>query len=327
MIISRTPFRMSFFGGGTDYPGWYLCNGGKVISTTFDKFCYVSCRELPPFFDHKYRVTYSKVEDVSDIGNIEHPAVRAVLNEANIPYGLEIHCDADLPARSGLGSSSSFVVGLINAVEALRGRRVSKEWLFREAVRVEQDILAENVGSQDQAAAAFGGLNVFRFERDGSLIVEPVILPLHRKQMFNDHLMLFFTGFSRIASQVAKSQIDNIPKNSEQLIKMALMVDDAREILSSNADIRDLGVLLHQAWMLKRSLADNISTSHIDSIYERARKAGAIGGKLLGAGGGGFILLFVEPDRQGSVLSALHDFIHIPMEFETAGSQVIHYAP
>jgi D-glycero-alpha-D-manno-heptose-7-phosphate kinase len=327
MIISRTPFRISFFGGGTDYPNWYLRNGGKVISTTFDKFCYVSCRELPPFFDHKYRVTYSKVEDVSNIEDIEHPAVRAVVNEANIPYGLEIHCDADLPARSGLGSSSSFVVGLINAVEALRGRRVSKELLFKEAIRVEQNILAENVGSQDQAAAAFGGLNVYKFERDGSIVVEPVILPPQRKKMFNEHLMLFFTGFSRIASQVAKAQIDNIPRNSEQLVKMISMVDNARDILCSSADVRELGDLLHQAWMLKRSLADNISTLHIDSIYERARMAGAIGGKLLGAGGGGFILLFVEPHRQASVRTALHDFIHIPMQFETAGSQVIYYAP
>ena len=298
-----------------------------VLSTSFDKYCYVTCRELPPFFDHKYRIAYSRVENTKEIEDIEHPAVRAVLSEMGFEQGLEIHCDADLPARSGLGSSSSFVVGMLHALHALKGRRVTKEWLAKEAIRIEQEVLRENVGSQDQAAAAFGGFNVFRFQKDGCVMVEPVIFSARRKEELNQHLMLFFTGFSRIASEVAKSKVANLDKKSEELCRMRGMVDEAIELLSSGPDIRVFGELLHSAWTIKRLLSDQVSNEQIDNIYAIARKAGAIGGKLLGAGGGGFMLLFVEPEKQAAVRQALKQLIYVPFQFEMTGSQVIYYQP
>jgi D-glycero-alpha-D-manno-heptose-7-phosphate kinase len=327
MIISRTPFRISFFGGGTDYPDWYLKNGGAVLSTTFDKHCYITCRVLPPFFDHNYRIAYSIVENTKTISDIKHPAVRAVLEEMKFEHGLEIHVDADLPARSGLGSSSSFIVGLLNSLYALKGRRLSREFLAREAIRIEQEVIGESVGSQDQTAAAYGGFNVINFQRDGSLKVEPVILSADRKKVLNSHLMLFFTGFSRIASEIAKDQIANIESKADQLNKMRSMVDEALGILSNDSDIRLFGELLHTAWICKQSLSDKVSNSQINNIYEISRKAGAIGGKLLGAGGGGFMLLFVEPEKQTQVREALSDFVYVPFQFEAAGSQVIYYEP
>jgi D-glycero-alpha-D-manno-heptose-7-phosphate kinase len=327
MIISRTPFRISFFGGGTDYPDWYLKHGGAVLSTTFDKYCYITCRELPPFFDHKYRIAYSVVENAKEVCDIKHPAVRAVLQEMGFEHGLEIHVDADLPARSGLGSSSSFIVGLLNSLYALKGQRLSRDFLAREAIRIEQEVIAESVGSQDQTAAAYGGFNVINFQQDGGLKVEPVILAAHRKNLLNSHLMLFFTGFSRIASEIAKDQIANIDKKVDELHRMRRMVDEALDILSADRDIRLFGELLHTAWVCKQSLSDKVSSSQIDNIYDTARKAGAIGGKLLGAGGGGFMLLFVEPEKQSQVREALKGFVHVPFQFETAGSQVIYYEP
>ncbi len=327
MIISRTPFRISFFGGGTDYPLWFRQYGGAVLSTSFDKYCYITCRELPPFFEHKYRIAYSKVENVSEIRDIEHPAVRAILKEIAFSKGLEIHCDADLPARSGLGSSSSFVVGMLHSLVALKGSRVTKEWLAQEAIRIEQEVLKEHVGSQDQVAAAFGGFNLIRFQKNGQMNIEPVILSQDRKNEFNDHLMLFFTGFSRIASEIAKSKMANMGKKTDELHCMRKMVDEALDILSSNTDIRSIGELLNTAWERKRSLSDQVSNSQIDNLYSRAISAGAIGGKLLGAGGGGFMLLFVEPQNQEGVRHALSELIHVPFRFESSGSQVIYYQP
>lgn len=327
MIISRTPFRISFFGGGTDYPPWFKQNGGAVLSTSFDKYCYITCRELPPFFDHKYRIAYSQVENAKCIADIEHPAVRAVLEEMGFDHGLEVHCDADLPARSGLGSSSSFVVGMLHSLSALQGKRVSKGWLAQEAIRIEQEVLHENVGSQDQAAAAHGGLNVIHFQQDGSLKVEPLVLSAHRKQELNDHLMLFFTGFSRISSEIAKAQVANIQKKSDELHRMRSMVDQGVEILCGGHDLCSFGELLHSGWMHKRALSNQVSNSSIDALYDTARKAGAIGGKLLGAGGGGFMLMFVEPEKHSAVMEALSDLIYVPFRFETAGSQVIYYEP
>ncbi len=327
MIISRTPFRISFFGGGTDYPPWYKQHGGAVLSTSFDKYCYITCRELPPFFDHKYRIAYSKVENAKEVIDIEHPAVRAVLSEMNLDHGLEVHCDADLPARSGLGSSSSFVVGMLHSLSALQGRRVSKDWLAHEAIRIEQEVLRENVGSQDQVAAAYGGFNVIHFQTDGSLKVDPLIVPAQRKQILNDHLMLFFTGFSRISSEIAKAQVANMANKSAELHRMRAMVDQGEEILCNGHDIRAFGELLHLGWMHKRAMSDQVSNSSIDALYETARKAGAIGGKLLGAGGGGFMLLFVSPENQAAVRQALAELIYVPFKFETAGSQVIYYQP
>lgn len=327
MIISRTPFRISFFGGGTDYPAWFKDNGGAVISTTFDKYCYITCRKLPPFFDHKYRIAYSQVENAKCVEDINHRAVRAVLQEHHGDEGLEIHCDADLPARSGLGSSSSFVVGMLNAIAALRGQRVGSEWLANEAVRIEQEVLRETVGCQDQAAAAFGGLNIYRFQTDGNIQVEPVVMPIERRREFRTHLMLFFTGFSRIASDVAKDQVANVVNKTQELCRMRRMVDDASDLLVSRRDIRELGEMLDETWRLKRSLSQHVSTHAIDDIYERARAAGAIGGKLLGAGAGGFMLLFVPPGYRNAVREALAEFVHVPFEFENAGSQIIYYRP
>lgn len=327
MIISRTPFRISFFGGGTDYPPWYKKNGGAVLSTSFDKYCYITCRELPPFFDYKYRIAYSKVENAKSILDIEHPVVRAVLGEMGFDHGLEIHCDADLPARSGLGSSSSFVIGLLHSLSALQGKRVTKDWLVQEAIRIEQEVLLENVGSQDQAAAGYGGFNVIYFQQDGSLKVEPLVVSAQRKQELNDHLMLFFTGLSRNSSEIAKAQVTNITKKSDELHRMRAMVDSGVEILCDGQDICLFGELLHSGWMHKRSMSDQVSNSAIDTFYDSARKRGAIGGKLLGAGGGGFMLLFVKPEKQASVREALSKLIHVPFMFEATGSQVIYYQP
>jgi D-glycero-alpha-D-manno-heptose-7-phosphate kinase len=327
MIISRTPFRISFFGGGTDFPSWVSQHGGAVLSTSFDKYSYITCRELPPFFDHNYRITYSKVENKKSIDDIDHPAIRAVLNESKIKNGLEIHCDADLPARSGLGSSSSFVVGLLHSLTALKGKRVTKEWLAKEAIRIEQEVLLESVGSQDQVAAAHGGFNVIHFKRDGGIEVEPLVVPSARKKELNNNLMLFFTGFSRISSDIAKSQVENIEKKQIELHRMRTMVDEAVGLLTSNQDIRGFGELLHLGWLSKRSLSDKVSNHAIDQLYSTALEAGAIGGKILGAGGGGFMLLFVEPAKQLSVKNALSNLIHVPFEFESAGSQLVYYQP
>lgn len=325
MIISRTPFRISFFGGGTDYPTWVEEHGGAVLSTSFDRYIYVTCRKLPPFFDHKHRVTYSTVEHVHCVDEIRHPAIREIVKTYEDDEGLEIHCDADLPARSGLGSSSSFVVGLLHALEALKGRRVTPEWLAKEAIRFEQDVLGENVGYQDQVAAACGGLNIIHFKPGGNFKVEPVILPQERKRALGQRLMLFFTGFVRFASEVAKSQVDNIHKKTNELHRMRAMVDEAVEILGSGRDLAAFGDLLHEAWTYKRGLSDKISTDDIDAIYEKARAHGAVGGKLLGAGGGGFILFYVEPEKQDAVRAALGDLIHVPFHFESGGSQIIYY--
>lgn len=327
MIICRTPFRISFFGGGTDYPAWYKEHGGVVLSTSFDKYSYVTCRELPPFFDHKYRIAYSKVEHTDDIAKIQHPAIRAVLRELNYEGGVEIHCDADLPARSGVGSSSSFVVGLLHALTALQGRRVSSEWLREEAIRIEQDVLCENVGSQDQAAAAHGGLNLIHFQKNGSIRFEPLILTGSRKKEFSDHMLLFFTGFSRISSEIAKAHVENMEKNAAQLNRMSSIVHEAVDILCNDRPIEAIGELLHTGWMFKRSMSDQVSNEDIDAIYNRARCAGAIGGKLLGAGGGGFMLIFAAPEKHQIIKSELKEFIHVPFKFDNTGSQLIYYQP
>lgn len=328
MIIVRTPFRISFFGGGTDYPAWVAEHGGAVLSTTFDKYSYITCRWLPPFFDHRYHVTYSKIESATDIKEISHPAIKAVLNsydQNGHEQGMEIHCDADLPARSGLGSSSTFVVGLLHVMEGLRGRLVSPNWLAERAIHFEQRVLKENVGSQDQIAAAFGGLNIIHFAKEGGYSVEPLPVSATRKKKFNQHLLLFFTGFSRMASEIAKSQIENMSRNTASLHTMRAMVDDAAHILVSERDLRSYGELLHASWQLKRGLSTQISTSKIDAIYDVARRNGAIGGKLLGAGGGGFLLFFVEPKHQGDVCQALSHLIRVPFTLEDEGSRIIYY--
>lgn len=328
MIISRTPFRISLFGGGSDYPQWYKTHGGSVLGFSIDKYCYISLRQLPPFFEHRHRVVYSRVETVSDISQIQHPSVRACLSEFRVDYGAEIHHDGDLPARSGLGSSSSFTVGLLNALSAAQGRMVTKNWLACEAIRIEQNVIGENVGSQDQIWAAYGGMNRVDFHMDGTFSVSPLILPMERREQLNDRLMLYFTGFSRFASEMAAKKIANLDAKARHLHTMVSMVGEAQNILSDEGrPLTDMGKLLHEAWMLKRDLADSVSTPNIDAIYEAGIAAGALGGKLLGAGGGGFILFYVEPEHQAAVRERLNKLIEVTFNVDFDGSKIVVYAP
>lgn len=285
MIISRTPFRISFFGGGTDYPEYYLKYGGQVLGTSIDKYCYISIRHLPPFFTHKHRIVYSRVEYINELSKIKHPVVRAVLQHLNVQEGLEIHHDADLPARSGIGSSSSFSVGFLHAMKAFHGEMVMKSDLALSAMKLERDILNECVGHQDQMFAAHGGFNKISFRQDGVIDLEPVTIAHERLEQFHSHLMLFFTGFSRHASEVAKSQIQNINKRKKHLKRMGQMVDEAILILNNpKTSIDKLGKLLHEAWSLKRNLSNKVTTNEIDAIYEQGLQAGAIGGEDSGSG-------------------------------------------
>jgi len=323
MIISRTPFRVSFFGGGTDYPVWFEANGGAVLSTSIDKYCYISCRYLPPFFKHKHRVVYSKIENIVDIDEIRHPAVREILRYFEIEDGLEIHHDGDLPARAGLGSSSSFTVGLLNALYALKAVMPTKHRLAKEAIHIERNVLREHVGSQDQVAVSYGGFNKIIFRKNGQFDVEPVILSESNLNYLQDHMMLYFTGLSRIASKIAKKQVKQTPKKEKQLMIMRQLVDHAVDLLHSDATIPDFGKLLHETWLLKKSLTDKISNPRIDEIYEQARSAGALGGKLLGAGGGGFMLFFVKPKDQNKVRQRLSNLLEVKFNFEHSGSKII----
>jgi D-glycero-alpha-D-manno-heptose-7-phosphate kinase len=319
---------MSFFGGGTDYPAWFRENGGKVLATTIDKYCYISVRELPPFFEHKTRIVYSIIESVNKVDEIVHPAVKATLNYHGCSKGLEIHHDGDLPAKSGLGSSSSFTVGLVHALRALEGKISSKDQLARDAIHIEQNLIGENVGSQDQISAAYGGFNKIEFHQNGTFDVEQVILPAHRREELSNHLMMFFTGFTRFASEIAGSQIQNMNNKSKELRKMGEMVEQAFDILQDEkSSIEAFGELLDENWSYKRSLSDLVTTSEIDLIYANAKKAGAIGGKILGAGGGGFMLLFVPPDKQADVRKTLNELIYVPFEFDDSGSRIVLYQP
>ena len=328
MIITRTPYRISFFGGGTDYPGWYREHGGAVLATTIDKYCYITCRRLPPFFEHKHRIVYSRIESVQHIDEIEHPAVRAALNWSNIVDGLEIHHDGDLPARSGLGSSSAFTVGLIHALQGLNGQMSSHQSLAKDAIHIEQNIIGENVGSQDQVSAAYGGFNRIEFYQNDSFEVSPVILSAQRREELQNHLMLCFTGFSRIADAIAKSQIDNFKNREIEHKLMREMVEEAIALLvGTHISIEEFGKLLDQSWKYKRTLSDQVSTPEIDHIYDEAMRAGAIGGKILGAGGGGFMLLFAKPEKHAAIRERLKGLVHVSFNFENAGSRVVLYQP
>jgi len=326
MIISRTPFRISFFGGGTDYPVWYKHHKGAILATSINKYCYITCRFLPPFFEHKYRVVYSVVENTKKISEIKHPAVRETLKYMKIKRGVELHHDGDLPARAGLGTSSSFTVGLINALHALQGKMITKRQLALDAINVEQNMIKENVGSQDQITAAFGGFNKIEFDVDEEFKIYPVTIKNNRLKLLQDHMMLFFTGFSRTASKIAQEQIKKTPEREKELKRMAEMVDEAINILNeSSSDLNDFGRLLHETWMIKRKLTSKITNDTIDKIYDKAIKAGAIGGKLLGAGGGGFILFFVNPSDQKKIKDSLKNLLYVPFRFENLGSQIIYY--
>lgn len=327
MIISRTPFRISFFGGGTDYPAWYRSHGGTVLATTIDKYCYLTCRYLPPFFAHRIRVVYSQIENCQTVDEIAHPAVREVLRYLNIERGIEIHHDGDLPARSGMGSSSSFTVGLLHALHALKGHMPSKQQLASESIRIEQEVMHETVGSQDQVLAAYGGFNHVVFYANGEIAVRPVTISAERVKELNSHLLLFFTGIERTASDIAESYVNDVEGKKRQLRIMKDLVDESISILNSDHDIVAFGSLLHEAWQAKRGLSAKVSNSHVDQIYHLAMSEGGLGGKLLGAGGGGFMLLFVPPSRQERVKEALKKLIHVPFNFEFSGSQIIFFDP
>ena len=328
MIISKTPFRISFFGGGTDYPEWYHENGGSVLATTIDKYCYISCRHLPPFFEHKHRIVYSKIESVKTTEEIQHPVVRAVLSNLSITDGLEIHHDADLPARSGLGSSSSFTVGLINVLNALKGLQISKQDLAKQATYIEQEVLKETVGNQDQILAAFGGFNRIDFHPDDSFNISPVIINKDLVGQLQNHMLLFFTGLSRFSSDIARDKVSNFTNRFQELTQIKEMVDEGISILQSpSTPIMDLGKLMHESWKLKRSLSAKVSTPKIDEIYEAGIKAGATGGKILGAGGGGFILFFAEPKNHKKIRERLKSLVHVAFHFDDVGSKIVVYEP
>jgi D-glycero-alpha-D-manno-heptose-7-phosphate kinase len=327
MVISRSPYRISFFGGGTDYPAWYRENGGAVLATTIDKYCFITCRYLPPFFEHRLRVVYSKIEDCQSAAEVQHPVVRTVLGMMGVERGLEIHHDGDLPARSGMGSSSAFTVGFLHAMSALLGRMTSRSQLARDAIHVEQDLIGETVGDQDQILAAFGGFNFVEFKRDGSFRVEPVTLPRERVEELNNSLMLFYTGLRRTASEVAASYVADIGARTKQLTRLRQMVDEALSILSGQDSLDHFGDLWDEAWRLKRSLSGVVSNSQVDEIYAEARRAGARGGKLLGAGGGGFFAFYVPRECQQQVRDRLRGLLWVPFRFDTSGSQIVFYSP
>lgn len=326
MIITKTPFRMSFFGGGTDMPAFFNEHGGAVLSTTFDKYCYVTVRHLPPFFDYTSELVYSRIEQVDSIEKIEHPLVRNCIKFLDM-HELRVNYESDLPARTGLGTSSSFAVGLLNAFYALKGKHASKKQLADEAIYVERELCKESGGWQDQIAAAFGGFNRIDF-KDNGYKVSPIIILPGRKQRLNDNLLLFFTGFSRFSSEIQKSTEAAIKDKTAQLREMLALVNEAQEVLvNDKSDLDDFGRLLDTTWRLKRQTGAKISTGSIDELYEKGIKAGALGGKLLGAGGGGFLVFYVQPEKRQAVLAAMRDLLHVPFAFENGGTQVLYYAP
>ncbi len=325
MIISKTPFRVSFFGGGTDYPVWLKHHKGAVLATTIDKYCYIFTRRLPPFFEFRSRILYSFIELVKENKHIKHPSVRECLKFMSIKDGIEIHHDGDLPARTGLGSSSSFTVGLLNTLYALKGRIISQDELARVAIKVEQELLKENVGSQDQICAAIGGFNLIEFNNNKDFHVTPITVNPKRLKEFQSHLMLMYTGLSRTASEIAATLVKTSHRKTKELQTIYDFVFDGIKILGGNGPITEFGKLLHESWKLKRSLTDKITTPEIDAIYSAAMKSGAIGGKLLGAGGGGFMLIFAEPGAQPKIKKKLSKYLHVPFRFDNSGSRLIYY--
>ena len=328
MIITRTPLRISFFGGGTDYPVWYREHGGAVLSTAIDKCCYITTRWLPPFFEYRSRVSYSKMENVSSNSLIEHPSVRACLQFMKINEGVEINHIADLPARTGLGTSSAFTVGLLLGLYALKNQMRDKHALAADAIHVERDLLHEAVGSQDQVSTAHGGFNRINFNQNGSIEVKRVVTSPSRLAQLEQHLALYFTGFSRIASEIAAEQVRTTPQKRTELEIMYQMVSDAEDIVTDHSrSLEEFGRLMHEGWKIKRSLTHKISTNHIDQIYEAGLSAGAVGGKLLGAGGGGFMLFFVPPERREALRTRLKKLLCVPFSFNPRGSHVVVYEP
>ena len=327
MIISRTPFRISFFGGGTDYPIWYEEHGGCVINATINKYCFITARYLPPFFKYKHRIRYYEHEETQTLDEIKHPSVRECAKFLKIDKGIEIVHNADLPAQSGLGSSSTFTVGLLNALHALKNYMPTKRELALEAIHVEQDLIGENVGSQDQTAATFGGLNRISFDGNKDIDVEPIIISNKRRNELEDNLLLFFTGFARTASEVARTQIEVTQKKEKELNMMMEICDKALEcLIDTKESVDEFGKLLNDQWKIKRSLTKKITNKDIDSIYTVGIEAGALGGKLLGAGGGGFMLFYVPKENQKRVKDALKKKLCVPFRFENTGSKIIYYS-
>lgn len=316
---------MSFFGGGTDMPQFFKENGGAVLSTTFDKYCYVNVRHLPPFFEYTTEASYAKIERVTDLDDMEHPLIRNAMRMLDM-HELRITYEADLPARTGLGTSSSFAVGLLNACYCLKGKYADKKQLADDAIYLERVLCNEAGGWQDQIAASFGGLNKITFFGD-DYQVDRVIISPERKKMLNDNLMLFFTGFTRFSSEIQQSTGAGIKDKTTQLREMLVLVDEAESVLTNKErDLDDFGRLLDETWKLKRQTGSKISTGSIDELYARAIKAGALGGKLLGAGGGGFLLFYVQPEKRREVMAAMHDLLYVPFQFENAGTRVIYYS-
>lgn len=326
MIITKTPFRMSFFGGGTDMEDFFRQYGGAVLSTTFDKYCYVNVRHLPRFFDYTTEISYSKTERVKSIEDIEHPAIRNAMKMLDM-HEIRLTYEADLPARSGLGTSSSFAVGMLNAFYALKGKYVDKKELADEAIYLERVLCAEAGGWQDQITASFGGFNRINFNADGYEVL-PVIISPERKRRLNDNLLMFFTGFTRFSSDVQKANRQGYHDKTAELKEMLSLVDDAERVLTDKTtDLDDFGRLLDHTWKLKRQTGAAISTDSIDALYSKGIAAGALGGKLLGAGGGGFLVFYVQPEYRESVMKAMSDLLYIPFRFEDGGTRVIHYSP
>ena len=326
MIISKTPFRMSFFGGGTDMPAFFNEHGGAVISTTFDKYCYVNVRHLPPFMPYYSELVYSRIERVNHIDEIEHPAIREAMRMLDI-HEIRLTYEGDLPARTGLGTSSTFAVGMLHAFYALKGKYADKRKLAEDAIILERERCKESGGWQDQIAAAYGGLNRIDFG-DNSFKVSPIIIHPDRKKLLNDNLMLFFTGISRFSSEIQKDTMNQQHDKTRQLKELLSLVNDAQSILEDkHSDMNDFGRLLDHTWKLKRDTGSKISNNEIDDLYQRGLKAGALGGKLLGAGGGGFLLFYVEKDKQQHVINELDELMHVPFELENEGSTIIHYNP
>lgn len=327
MIISRTPFRISFFGGGTDYPVWYEKHGGIVINATINKYCFITARYLPQFFKYKHRIRYYKHEEAQTLDQIKHPSVRECAKYLKIDKGLEIVHNADLPAQSGLGSSSTFTVGLLNALHALKNYMPTKRELAMEAIHVEQDLIGECVGSQDQTAAAFGGMNKISFNGSKDIDVEPIIISKERRNELQENLMLFFTGFARTASEVAKKQIEVTHQKENELNKMIEICNEGlKRLTDANQSLDRFGELLNEQWKIKRSLTNKITNIKIDEIYDAGIKAGALGGKLLGAGGGGFMLFYVPEEKHNAVKNVLNSKLYVPFRFEFTGSKIIYYS-
>lgn len=325
MIITQTPFRMSFFGGGTDFPEFYKEHGGAVISTTFDKYCYVNVRHLPRFFNYSTELSYSETERVKSVHEIKHPAIREAMKYLDM-HEIRLTYEADLPARSGLGTSSSFAVGMLSAFYALKGKYADKRKLADDAIYLERELCNEAGGVQDQIAAAFGGFSRINFDANGYMVT-PIIISPERKKQLNKNLMLFFTGFSRFSSDIQMSTMNAMKDKIQQLLEMLELVDEAEGILTSKSDLNEFGRLLNHTWKLKRGITSQISNDSIDGLYSKAIQHGALGGKLLGAGGGGFLLLYVEEDKQEYIKQVLDNLLYVPFKFENAGTQVIHYTP